>query len=205
MKKRKGGDRVKENLNICIDIDGTVTDPYFWVPQCNRFFGRQVQTKDVTQYEIHKVLGVEEKAFDDFYDKFGEEMHRNAAVLPGVTEILNKLYDQNRIHFVTARAENLRTVSLEWLDKYSIPMDSITLLGHPDKADKARSLDCDIFIEDSLRNAKQLAKAGFDVLLVDCNYNKGNLPPNITRVRNWCEIERYIQNYEQAQKQKIAM
>ena len=73
-------------------------------------------------------------------------------------------------------------------------MDTITLLGHSNKASLAKELGCELFVEDSYDNALKLAKAGIDVLLLDCSYNTGALPKNVRRVHNWFEIRQIIKN-----------
>ncbi len=31
-----------KNLNICIDIDGTITDPYYWLNITNKYFNKNI-------------------------------------------------------------------------------------------------------------------------------------------------------------------
>lgn len=177
-----------QKLNICIDIDGTVTEPYYWLDRANHYFGTQVNPEDVTAYEIHKVLGIGEDDYNEFYDLYGKLLHKESEVRFGASEVIKRLYHHHNIHFVTARTETMRGVSIEWLDRHQMPRDSIDLLGSHYKIDKARELESDLFIEDCYANALQLANAGFDVLLIDCTYNKGILPQNVARVKNWFEI-----------------
>lgn len=182
-----------KKLNLCIDIDGTVTEPYYWLERANRYFGRQVAPEDVTVYEIHKVLDVGEDDYNKFYALYGKLLHRESKARFGAGESIRRLYRRHRIHFVTAREEKMRETSVEWLARHQMPMDSIHHLGSHYKVDKARELKSDLFIEDSYCNALQLAKAGFDVLLIDCTYNKGPLPGNVTRIKNWSEIEEIVE------------
>ena len=184
---RKEGKNLKE-LNLCIDIDGTVTEPYYWLERANRFFDRQLKPEDITVYEIHRVLDVGEDDYNEFYDIYGKLLHKESKARFGASEMIRRLYQNHKIHFVTAREEKMRETSIEWLASYHIPLDSITLLGSHYKVEKARELESDLFIEDSYSNALQLAQAGFDVLLIDCTYNRGPLPQNVIRVRNWFEI-----------------
>jgi uncharacterized HAD superfamily protein len=186
--------RVKpmRSLNLCIDIDGTVTEPYYWLQKANEYFGGNIKPKDVHDYEINKVYNVEESRYKDFYRIFGMSLHRDSKMRIGASKIINKLYKYHQIHFVTAREYKMKEVSIQWLDKFKIPMDSISLLGTHDKVKRASELDCDIFIEDRYENAIQLAEAGFDVLLIDCSYNKGVLPINVKRIKCWSQIENYI-------------
>jgi hypothetical protein len=176
-------------LNLCIDIDGTVTEPYYWLERANRYFDRQVGPEDVTAYEIHKVLGVGEDDYKEFYDLYGKLLHGEAQARFGASEVIRELYrQQHNIHFVTAREEKYEATSTEWLARHQMPLDTICHLGHPNKVDKAKELKSDLFIEDCYSNVMQLAKAGFDVLMIDCSYNKGPLPENAIRVGNWAEI-----------------
>lgn len=181
-----------KKLNLGIDIDGTVTEANYWLPRANRFFKTKVEPKDVKQYEIHEVLGIKKGMYDEFYNLFGKLLHKEAKARTGASEVLNTLSREHSIHFVTAREEKMRDVSLEWLERHQIPVDSIVLLGSYDKVDEARKLKCDIFIEDSLQNAAMLSEAGFPVLLMDCSYNKGALPKGIIRVNNWYQIGRIV-------------
>lgn len=175
-------------LNLCIDIDGTVTEPYYWLERANRYFDRQLKPEDITAYEFHRMLDVEEDDYKEFYELYGKLLHKESNARLGASEVIQGLYRQHNIHFVTARDENLEETSIEWLERHQMPMDSIWHLGSYYKVDKARDLNSDLFIEDHYNNAIQLAKAGFDVLLIDCTYNRGPLPENVTRVKNWFEI-----------------
>lgn len=189
--KPKEGIELK-SLSLCIDIDGTVTEPYYWLERANAYFGSSLLPEHVTQYEIHKLLGVEPEVYLDFYEHNGIYLHSEAEIRIGARDVINSLYDNHIIHFVTAREERMTDVSVKWLNGHQIPMDSITHLGSHHKVEKAVELQADFFIEDSLDNALELAASGFQVLLIDCTYNKGLLPHNVMRVSNWFQIERII-------------
>ncbi|MCE5196525.1 MAG: hypothetical protein LLG09_05285 [Negativicutes bacterium] len=184
--------RIKQ-LNICIDIDGTVTEPYYWLKRANAYFQTNLKASDITIYDIPQVLGVQPADYQQFYQRYGEILHQESKMRPGASEIVHKLYDAGqKIHFVTAREAKMDKVSAEWLAKNNIPLDSLTLLGHANKVGKAAELHSDVFIEDSYENVIQLASSGFEVLLIDCNYNQGSLPVNVTRVKNWQQIYKII-------------
>lgn len=183
-----------KELNLCIDIDGTITEAYYWLPRVNDYFNTKFTPKDVTVYEIHEVLGVDRTAYELFYALYGEALHLESKIRKGVKKVLDNLYKKHGIHFVTAREERMKAVTYMWLSHHKIPMDSLTLLGSHNKVGTAKDLNCDIFIEDRYENAIQLAEAGFEVLLIDCNYNRGSLPSKVTRVTNWYEIENIIVN-----------
>lgn len=186
-----------KRMNLCIDIDGTMTEPYYWLERANAYFEARLKPEDIKVYEIHKLFNVEESAYKEFYRQFGKALHRESEIRFGAREAINRLYYYHQIHFVSAREERMREITMEWFKKHEIQMDSITFLGCPYKVCKAEELECDIFIEDSYDNALQLSEAGFDVLLMDCTYNKGALPPNIIRVKSWHQIVKIIENQAQ--------
>ena len=118
----------------------------------------------MTEYDIHKVLGIEMEAYDRFYEQYGVQLHRDSKVRPGATRVINRLIHSHQIHFVTARAEKMRDASLEWLNRHRMPMNSISLLASHDKVQQAFEFECDLFIEDRYENAIQLANARFPVI-----------------------------------------
>ena len=47
-----------KNLNICIDIDGTITDAYYWLDITNKYFNKNITEEQVTEHYIHDVMGI---------------------------------------------------------------------------------------------------------------------------------------------------
>lgn len=181
-----------QRLSLCIDIDGTITDPYYWIPRASKYFGKEIIPEEVTCYEMYLALGVEEREFEEFHSVYEATLYKEAKIRGDVCEVISELHKTHYIHFVTAREETMEFVSVDWLNRHRIPYDSISLLGTPDKVQMAGELESDLFIEDRYENALQLAEAGFEVLLIDCSYNQGPILPNITRVSNWQQIKSII-------------
>ncbi len=177
-----------KNFNICIDIDGTITDAYYWLDLCNEYFNTNVNEKEITEYYIHKVIGVEERDYDEFYEKNKLKLHSEQKLREDAKFVISKLSLIHNIYFVTARDKSLTMLTHAYLRKNEIPYDDLFVLGSHYKVDKATELNCSLFIEDNYDNAIQLSKAGFKVLLMDTNYNRKPLNENITRVYNWVEI-----------------
>lgn len=182
-----------KNLNICIDIDGTITDPYYWLDSCNKYFNTSITEEQVTEYSIHKVLGVTEIEYNNFYEKHKFEIHSIEKLRDDAKSVITKLSLENNIYFVTARDKSLTMLTYRYLIKNRIPYNDLFVLGSHYKVYTAKELDCDIFIEDNYDNAIELSNAGFKVLLVDTNYNRKPLNANIIRVFNWDEIYLVIQ------------
>ncbi|MDU5110665.1 MAG: hypothetical protein E6248_09465 [Clostridium sp.] len=183
-----------KKLNICIDIDGTITEPYYWLDCCNKHFKTNITEKDVTKYSISEVIGVSEESYLEFYEKYKHEIHSTQKIRDDVKIIIDKLMQFSNLHFVTAREKDLALITHEYLRNNSIHYDNLFLLGSHYKVNKAKELYCDVFIEDNYKNAIELSEAGFYVLLLDTNYNRKPLNSNIKRVYNWIEVYRNIKS-----------
>ena len=183
----KEGEKMKK-LNICIDIDGTITDPYYWLSYANTYFNSNISESQVTSYDIAKVLNINRSEYLEFYEKFKTKIHSNQELRDDVKVILDKLYESNNIYFVTARDKSLELLTLLYLKNHELQFNEVFVLGTSDKVPTAIDLNCDIFIEDSYDNAVQLSNSGFKVILIDTNYNKLPLNENIIRAYNWNEI-----------------
>lgn len=177
-----------KNLNICIDIDGTITDAYYWLDITNKYFNKNITEEQVTDYYIHKVMGIERIEYERFYEKNKFEMHINPKIRDDVKSVLKRLSLLHNIYFITAREKDLTMITHLYLRKNGLPYDGLFILGSHYKVDKAREVGCNLFIEDNYDNAIQLSDAGFKVLLIDTNYNRKILNDNIIRVYNWKEI-----------------
>lgn len=189
-----------DKLNICVDIDGTITEPYCWLEFANNYFGKSLKPKDVTKYNIDEVLKIPREEYVEFYKTFGKSLHLKATIREGARQNLWTLSKSENIFYVTAREKIMEEVTKIWFDLNNVPMAELYLLGSHYKVDKAKDLNCDIFIEDKYENAIQLALSGFNVILMDCNYNREPLIPGITRVFNWNEAHKEIIKYKDATK-----
>ena len=177
-----------KEFNICIDIDGTITDPYYWIPSANAYFHKNIKPEEVTEYPIDKTMGISEEEYIKFYNENKFEIHDKEEIRKDAGDIICKLYNTSNIYFVTARYKELEILTYNYLNRHNIPYDGVYLLGSPHKVDIAEKLNCDVFIEDCYENALQLSDSGFKTLLIDTNYNRFPLNKNITRVFSWNDI-----------------
>jgi len=177
-----------KNLNICIDIDGTITDAYYWLNITNKYFNKNITEKQITKYYIHEVMGIKQSEYEEFYDKNKIQIHSEQKLREDVQIVIKRLSLMHNIFFVTAREKSLTMLTHSYLRKNRIPYDDLFVLGSHYKVDKAKELECNVFIEDNYDNAMQLSKEGFKVLLLDANYNRLPLNENIVRVYSWKEI-----------------
>jgi uncharacterized HAD superfamily protein len=177
-----------KNLNICIDIDGTITDAYYWLELCNEYFNTHITEEQVTEYYIHKVLGIEQHAYNAFYEDNKFKIHSSQKLRENVKFVIDKLSLVHNIYFITARDKNLTLLTHSYLRKNELYYDDLFVLGSHYKVDQAKALDCSLFIEDNYDNAIELSNAGFKVLLIDTYYNRKPLNANIKRIYTWMDI-----------------
>jgi uncharacterized HAD superfamily protein len=182
-----------KDLNICIDIDGTITDAYYWLKSCNEYFNTNITEAQVTEYDIHKVLGIERERYEEFYEKHKIKIHEDQKLRADVKAVISELFLYHNIYFVTARHKSLTMLTHSYLRKNQIPYDELFVLGSHYKVDKAKELSCSIFIEDNYDNAIQLSNSGFKVILVDTTYNRKPINSNIIRVYNWNQIYKILE------------
>lgn len=182
-------------LNICIDIDGTITDPYHFIPYLNEIYNKNITPEECTTYNWAELYQLEH---DDILEQFHGKYiysYSEAKVVEFAYDIICKLREAHNLYFVTARSENLTQLTYEWLNVNGFSNIDVFLLGSDYKIDKARELGCNIFIEDNPFNAIDLADAGMTVLLMDANYNKNIEHERIVRVKNWLDIQKFIEEY----------
>lgn len=185
------------SLNIGIDIDATLTEPYYWLPWTNAHFGLNQQPEDITKYDLAETLGITEEEYLRFYHQYGEAIHECSPIRNEAPAILKHMALNHQLYYVTARHPQFEDVTRKWLDRHQVPIHGLHLLGSHDKVGKARELECDLFIEDRYENARAIAESGVDVLLMDCHYNRGlEMLPNMKRIDNWHQVEHVVRFME---------
>ncbi|WP_434283959.1 5' nucleotidase, NT5C type [Clostridium botulinum] len=192
------------NLNICIDIDGTITEPYYWLEISNKYFKKNIKPEDITLYNIEDVLGITEEEYMKFYEKYKVRIHTEEKLRQGAKKVLNELNKYHNIYFVTAREKSLEVLTKSYLINHSIKFRDLYVLGSHYKVDKAKELNCDIFIEDNPTNAVELSEAGFKVILLDTNYNRHiKENENIIRISHWDEVYNIVKEISSTEEKAI--
>lgn len=138
------------------------------------------------------------------YEFTHSEFHTAIAPIGGAVEAVRSLSKQHTFVIVTARDKQLEIPTFELLKKhfeYNIKnvhfqyMQGINVLGT--KGDVCIKVGVNVFIEDSLKNALNISRAGIPVLLLDAPWNQYDvLPKNIRRVFSWEQILREIEGVD---------
>jgi len=130
-------------------------------------------------------------------DFFAHESHHAAPPLPGSVDAIRALKQNHEFCIITAKPESFKEKTEEWLEKHFPNMfDKLVFTNafHGDgkkrkKSEVCNELGVQIYIEDAMHNAQDVADNGIPVFLMDSPWNQGELPsPLITRVFSWDEI-----------------
>nr|WP_297394592.1 haloacid dehalogenase-like hydrolase [uncultured Peptostreptococcus sp.] len=180
--------------NICVDIDGTLTSPYFFIPYLNKLTGKNLGIEDYTSIDWNDTYGPEHSQMYKDFDHIHTDIYWENSLVDGAREVVNDLYDRgDRVYIVTARSSAIAHVTNSWIDKQDINYtDIFSISGNDGKVAMAEKLACDYFLEDDPSNAVNLSEAGFKVILMDAMYNRGVDGENITRVSSWDEIREIL-------------
>jgi len=112
--------------------------------------------------------------------------------MPYSAIFLNKLHDfhDTKIYIVTERKHDTYFETLNWLKDNNFPFSMY--LMEDNKGDIAEAFNLDAFVEDSPRQAMDIARRDKLVFLMNQKYNQGIEHDNIMRVGGWSEIYDYL-------------
>lgn len=165
----------------------------------NRVYGTSYEVKDVRSWELSEVWQcTREEAYDRINGFFVSEEHSATESVCSAVQSLMSLCGSNELHIITARTTAFLDIHLELagqhvpflLDRFNF-INTVTDAGlvKRKKSEVCLSLGVEVFIEDHLDYAYDVASVGVPVLLFDNPWNQtDDLPPNVERVYSWNEI-----------------
>jgi uncharacterized HAD superfamily protein len=198
-----------KRLVIAVDCDDVIVNSALeLLKHYHKTYGVEVPPAEAYSNDP-KIWGV--KDVDERIERVTEYLktaeYQSLPPIKAALEALLALKEQHELHLVTGRVEFLKPSTLAWIDKHfpgvftSIEFTNfIVPASHKhvtrSKADIARQLAADVFIEDHPHHARIVADAGVQVLLYDWPWNRsiGEGVANVTRVRDWREIVDFIDN-----------
>ena len=153
-------------MNLGIDLDG-VLYPWHDVVYERESLERNLKlTKEDFWKEIHTLYpGMAEDNLVRIRHYYGV---RN--IYDKNLELLNELSKTNTLFYITARHEELRLTTVNWMKRNNLPQRD-NLIFSPIKVIPVVLNDIDIFVEDNLNHAKALSKY-CRVIIVESDHSK---------------------------------
>lgn len=187
-------------MKIGVDLDEVLSHS---MPELiafhNNTYGTKLKTEDFTSYHFDKVWGGTLAEAIDKVEIFHKTQYfKNIKPMEGAKEVLEKIKKNNELFVITARRDNIRKETEEWINKYFPNIFSKIYFtdefSHASTKSTTKkiicdNLDIDIFIEDNINYAFECAGPNRKVFLIDRPWNQTvTLPQNIMRVHSWKEI-----------------
>ncbi|KXG45003.1 hypothetical protein U473_03695 [Tepidibacillus decaturensis] len=189
---------MKKEFTLGIDIDGTVTDPYTFIPHLNQYFNKNFLYNEITTYDLTKLYNIDEEEYLNWYSHYGADIYQTAPLAKDAKKTLSYLKQSYRLIYISAREEEYRLPTMKWFESQGLPFDRVVLTGSPNKIQQAIEYEIDLFLEDHYVASCQMAQElNIPILLFDTPYNQGPLPEQVTRVYSWQEAKQKITQYTQ--------
>ena len=190
---------------IGIDLDGVLADyQKELVEFVNEKYGKEHKFDSVLRDDVYDILGgnpfLRAYLLACFY--FYSDSLSKISPVPGAVSAVKKLRAQGyKLYIVTSRFWGFSRRTNLWLEKHFgkgtfekvVYSKILSTYSSRFKAKKYGELGVKIAVEDSSRVATDCAKEGIEVLLMNLPWNRGVKAENITRVKDWAEAVRKIE------------
>ena len=177
-------------MRIGIDIDDTIVNTsemcINYLKKLDKKYGENI--KDIITDNIKNPV------VTLFYDNYLYDVIAHAKLKEDAVKVINELYRDNEIYFITARSErfikDVDNMTKNLLDSYNIKYNKI-ITGAGKKAELCVENNIDLLIDDSIKHCTNLSNIGIDTLLFNSINNK-DIETNLKRVYNWNEVYDYV-------------
>lgn len=184
-------------LVIGLDIDGVTADSFpLFLEELNKYYGKDVA--EITSYDMSDLFDVAWDDMDKFFEEQVEYLFLEPKPMAGALENIQAWLEAgHKIIFITSRKPGIEEeVTLKWFDRYGLPKDKLVFTGGLTKTLAVQEFGINLFVDDFLGNALEIAALGIPVFLMDAPYNQGKLPEGVMRCCNWEELRREIARLE---------
>ena len=198
-------------MRIGIDIDDTIADTFetgfeyaqeFTKKYCGREYSNISERMGSIKTHKHwqEIFEWSEEEEIRFFEIYYDKIIKKVKIKEDVCDIINKLYKDNEIIFITARHDrnentNIETVTKKWLEENNIPFNKV-FLGRK-KVEVCEEEKIDIFIDDSYENCKSVKEKNIKVYLIDHITNKNIQDDKIERAYGWKDLYEKIEKYRE--------
>lgn len=183
---------------IGVDLDGVLANSIpTYLSHMNKLFGLNLKVEDIGVSRFEYYPGLSKQQMDQFWKSFSRAGGwSKIQPIEGAPGLLERLSIKHKIIVITGRpVQFIRTETEEWLEQQGFRYERLIFSQEKDKfhAGLEEGYKFDIFIEDYLDFASDIARFGVPVLLLDYPWNQcDNLPPNIRRIFSLKEAREII-------------
>lgn len=192
---------------IAVDVDDVLAiSAKGWVGFSNAEWGHALTTEDYLE-DWGTMWGVGSDEYARRRDiLYGSEIVKDFDHFEDATAVLRKLAKSYHMVITTARVEQNRAVTLEWLARHFDGIfEAVHLAGFFDKGhlnalsltkqELLKSVGADYMIDDQPKHCLAAAEAGIQAILFgDYSWNRdiGVLPTGVTRCKDWLAVGEYF-------------
>lgn len=181
-----------KKTGIGIDIDGTLTDPSYFIPYLNEYFKKEIRTDMPHVYDYAELYGTTAEEIHYYLAHVNSNLMFESHLLNNAKETVLELAERNDVYIITARQKELYDRTRRWLDMRGLGKIELLCLGTPDKSPVAKELGVQYFLEDHPTASVTIADSGINVYLMDAPYNQDTMHKNIERIYNWTEAREHL-------------
>lgn len=184
------------------DIDGVLTGDddglnNLWLQKAEEYFDQEMIRPS---FHIEEAFDRTVEEVHEFFATMIETIFATVPIRPHCAKVLGKLWDRGyTIHLITARDEQHRQVTEDWLKGHDLPYHTLTMSPHQQsysKGDRCVELGVDFFVDDKFENAHEVANRGIYTLLFHASHNRDR-HTILPRVKDWLEIDEHIERLRQ--------
>ena len=180
---------------IGIDVDSVLADSdTVFTSELEKLTGRKLKRTADDPFKYEEAFGISDKEMERFWEDFTRR--KGWLEIPPLKygpETVKRLHEKYRIIVVSARPKTIRKQTAGWLRKNGIPYDELLLTDFSDKTETFNDLNSlEYFLEDNADFAMAFARKNIRVLLFDNPWNEGIVDKNITRVKDWKEVQKIL-------------
>lgn len=165
----------------------------------NRVYGTSYTRKDIVTWDLTKVwLCTFDEMLSRIHEYYASPEHDETLAFKGAIEGIEILGEEKEYHIITSRPGEMHGKTMVLIQKYfpplveSVHFTSQVVAGSKHSKKKENvclELGVQVYIEDNLDYAINVAAVGIPVLLFDTPWNQtADLPKNVTRVYSWEDI-----------------
>lgn len=191
-------------MKIAIDLDDVLSQTMpALVKFHNEIYKTKLKEKDIKIYDLSEIFnektdeGIRRKVHEFHTTHYGQKIKP----IKGAKKVLEKLKKNNELYIITARSEDIKKETEEWVEKHfpnifsKIYFSKYLVLDGKEATKKSMCNDIgiDMFIEDNIKYAMECVEPNRKIYLFDYPWNQTNkLPNEIKRIFSWAEIEKLI-------------